>query len=84
MKHVTGQLSVCELKSYDQRREAYQGTAQHVIWLDEEPPEDIYAECLLRTTKTGDFVGGIILLTFTPLQGRTPLVRQFLKEAVRP
>ena len=44
VKHVTGQLSVCELKSY------------------EEPPEDIYAECLLRTTKTGDFVGGIILL----------------------
>ncbi len=62
----------------------FQGTAQHVIWLDEEPPEDVYAECLLRTTKTGDFVSGIILLTFTPLQGRTPLVRQFLKEAVRP
>jgi phage terminase large subunit-like protein len=80
----SGGMSICELKSYDQRREGFQGTAQHIIWLDEEPPEDVYAECLLRTTKTSDFPGGIILLTFTPLQGRTPLVTTFLKEGVRP
>ena len=39
---------------------------------------DIYAECLLRTPKTGDFGGGLLLLTFTPLMGLTPLVLQFL------
>ena len=85
VRHIpTGLISVCELKSYDQRREGFQGTAQHVIWLDEEPPEDVYAECLLRCTKTGDFPGGVMMLTFTPLQGRTPLVQTFLKEGVRP
>jgi len=85
VRHVpTGLMSVADLKSYDQRREGFQGTSQDVIWLDEEPPEDVYSECLLRTTATGPFQGGIMLLTFTPLQGRTPLVRQFLSEAVRP
>jgi phage terminase large subunit-like protein len=36
-----------------------------VIWLDEEPPADIYDECLMRTTTTT----GIMMLTFTPLDG---------------
>jgi len=37
------------LKSYDQGRESFQGTEQHVIWLDEEPPLPIYVEALTRT-----------------------------------
>ncbi len=84
VRHVpTGRVSTVNLKSFNQGRISFQGTAQHVIWLDEEPPMDIYAECLLRTTKTSDFPGGMILLTFTPLQGRTVLVKQFLADAVR-
>jgi phage terminase large subunit-like protein len=71
-------LSELGLKSYDQRREAFQGTRKHGIWLDEEPPDDIYVECLLRTAKTHDFEGGLLMLTFTPLQGMTPLVLEFL------
>lgn len=74
VRHASGGLSVVQLKSYDQRREAFQGTAQDLIWLDEEPPEDIYTECLLRTMTTD----GLILLTFTPLMGLTPLVLSFL------
>jgi len=81
VKHVSGALSPIYLKSYDQRREAFQGTAIHVIWLDEESPEDIYTECLLRTAETSDFAGGIILLTFTPLMGVTPLVQTFLPKS---
>lgn len=80
VKHVDGDRSVCQFKSYDQRREAFQGTSQHVIWLDEECPDDIYAECLLRTAKTSDFEGGLILITFTPLMGMTPLVLSFMPE----
>ncbi len=34
-----------------------------VIWLDEEPPEDIYAECLLRTMDTPDRPEGGVLLS---------------------
>ena len=41
-------------------------------------PDDIYIECLLRTAQTADFEGGMLMLTFTPLQGLTPLVLQFL------
>ena len=82
VKHVTGGLSVVQFKSYDQRRESFQGTQQDVIWLDEEPPADVYAECLLRTTKTSDFLGGIIMLTFTPLNGLTDLVRAFIEEKI--
>jgi phage terminase large subunit-like protein len=78
VRHVSGGMSTLHLKSYDQRREAFQGTAQHIIWLDEEPPNDIYTECVLRTMETGDFEGGIMLMTFTPLQGMTPLVLDFL------
>ena len=32
-------LSELGLKSYDQRREAFQGTRKHGIWMDEEPPD---------------------------------------------
>jgi phage terminase large subunit-like protein len=83
VKHVEKEhgapcLSELGLKSYDQRRESFQGTRKHGIWLDEEPPEDIYVECLLRTARTSDFSGGLLMLTFTPLQGLTPLVLEFL------
>jgi len=70
--------SVLEFKSYDQGQRAFQGTAQHVVWLDEEPPNDVYTECLLRTMTTT----GMILATFTPLQGLTPFIQQYLETAV--
>ncbi len=78
VRHRSGGLSVLGLKSFDQRREAFQGTAQHLIWLDEEPPEDILTESILRTAKTNAFPGGLVMLTFTPLQGLTPLILSFL------
>ena len=79
VKHVTGGTSVLSFRSYDQRREAFQGTSQHVIWADEELPDDIYTECLLRTMDTPDLPGGgLVMLTFTPLMGLTPLVLSFL------
>jgi phage terminase large subunit-like protein len=79
VRHVSGGESVVQLRSYDQRREAFQGTSQHVVWLDEEPPQDILTECLLRTMDTPDLPGGgMLMLTFTPLMGLTPLILQFL------
>src|SRR5256885_4964431 len=46
------------------------------IWFDEEPPPEIYSEGLTRTNATG----GIVTLTFTPLQGMSEVVRRFLHE----
>ena len=74
VNHKSGGVSQLTFKSYDQRREAFQGTEKDVIWLDEEPPMDIYTECLLRTM-TND---GMLILTFTPLQGVSEVVLSFL------
>ncbi|MCW5978454.1 MAG: terminase family protein [Bryobacteraceae bacterium] len=76
VRHVSGGTSLLVLKSYDQRRESFQGTEQDVIWLDEEPPLDVYTECLMRTMTTG----GLVLLTFTPLRGLSDVVLSFLPE----
>ena len=82
VRHVSGGLSNIQFKSFDQRREAFQGTAQHGVWLDEEPPHAIYTECLMRTVKTGEFGGGTVFLTFTPLSGMTELVQRFLPQTM--
>jgi phage terminase large subunit len=57
--------SVIYFKSYDQEREKFQGAGVDFIWLDEEPPEEIYTECLARTTDRA----GKIIMTMTPLKG---------------
>jgi phage terminase large subunit-like protein len=81
VRHASGMgdnaVSEVGLKSYDQQREAFQGTNRHLIWLDEEPPLDIYVECLLRTM----VVNGQILVTATPLQGMTEVMRGFIQPA---
>lgn len=74
VKHVSGRWSRLGFKAYEQKRGSFEGTARHVIWLDEECPLDIYGECLIRTATTG----GIIMLTFTPLEGLTETVMQFM------
>jgi phage terminase large subunit-like protein len=74
VRHVSGGTSQVLLKSYDQKREAFQGTEVDVILLDEEPPLDIYTECLLRTMTNN----GMLMLTFTPLMGMSDVVLAFL------
>lgn len=74
VQHASGDWSQCGLKSYQQGRGAFEGTAKDAIWLDEEPPEDIYGECLIRTMTTN----GIVYLTFTPLDGLSGVVMSFL------
>ena len=71
-------FSRCQQKSYEQGRTAFQGTARHVIWLDEEPPEAIYGECLMRTMT----VDGILIVTMTPLMGLTPFIQSYIETAV--
>jgi len=78
VKHVTGHLSTLIFKSYEQGREAFQGTEIEVVWHDEEPPLAIYTESLMRTMPAGAFTGGLMMITFTPLQGWTEVVGQFL------
>lgn len=79
VKHVSG-VSTLGFKSYDQGREAFQGTEQDIIWLDEEPPVSVYTECLMRTMTTQ----GIVMLTFTPLRGLSDVVLSFLPDGRSP
>ncbi|WP_375188421.1 terminase large subunit domain-containing protein [Sphingobium yanoikuyae] len=76
IKHISGGWSKLGLKSYQQGRGAFEGTAQHVIWDDEEPPMDVYNEQVIRTATTK----GIMMLTFTPLEGMSDVVQQFLPD----
>ena len=77
VQHVSGGESIIGFKSYDQGRRSFNGTGKHWLWLDEECPQDVYGECLLRTMTTG----GVIFVTFTPLLGMTMFIQDFLKEA---
>ena len=77
VRHVpSGGVSLLGFKSYDQGRRKFQGTAKHVIWDDEEPPEDVYDEQLLRLMT----VNGIMIGTFTPLMGLSKIVLRFMPE----
>jgi phage terminase large subunit-like protein len=78
VRHASGGISSIDLKSFDQKRESFQGTAKAGCWLDEEPPDDIYSECLMRTMTTD----GLMLVTFTPLQGLTPFIASWLERSV--
>ena len=77
IRHKSGGWSLLGLKSYHQGRGSFEGTAQDVIWLDEEPPLDVYGECLIRTATTN----GIVLITFTPLAGMSEVVKSFRPKA---
>jgi phage terminase large subunit-like protein len=71
VKHVSGGLSTVEFKSYEERSSTWQG-AERNIWLDEEPPYDIYCEALARTR-----MGDMLIMTFTPVGGITETVTSF-------
>lgn len=88
VRHVTGGLSRVGLKSYEQGRQSFEGTARHIVWLDEEGDtghDSIYSECLTRTMVVDDLgerVSGIVYMTFTPLQGLTPFIKSYMEKAV--
>lgn len=75
IKHESGGVSQLGFKSYDQKRQKWQGTKKDLVWLDEEPPMDIYMEALTRTNAVDD---GRIYVTFTPLLGMSEVVHMFL------
>ena len=74
VRHSSGGLSEITFKSYDQGRKKWQGTNRDFIQLDEEPPTDIWAEAFTRTMN----VKGLIVITFTPLNGLTEICEQIM------
>jgi phage terminase large subunit-like protein len=74
VRHIGGKTSSVTLKTYQEGRESFQGAGLDFCWLDEAVDEAIYDECLMRLMVTE----GSVILTFTPLQGLTPLVLRYL------
>jgi len=59
--------SFIEFMSYDQDLDSFAGTSRHFTHFDEEPPKNIFTECLLRLLDTA----GSLWLTMTPVDGMT-------------
>lgn len=79
LKNVFGGISTIGFKSCDQGREKFQGASLDFVWFDEEPPRDIYEECLMRVMdRKGDIFG-----TMTPLKGRTFVYNEIYLNARR-
>tara|TARA_X000001388_G_scaffold77201_1_gene76968 strand:+ start:481 stop:1893 length:1413 start_codon:yes stop_codon:yes gene_type:complete len=74
IKHTSGGYSRIGFKAYEMGKEKWMGESLDVIWLDEEPPQSIYSQALTRTADKG----GIVYMTFTPEQGMTETVAQFV------
>jgi phage terminase large subunit-like protein len=76
VQHTSGGVSTVAFKSYEMALDKFMGTSRELIWLDEECPKSIFTQCVTRTATTG----GIVYLTFTPENGLTELVRDFMED----
>lgn len=74
VRHTSGGISRGQFKAYKQGRKGFEGDEIDIIVLDEEPPSDIYGECVIRTMTTN----GIVMLGFTPLEGISETVLMFM------
>ncbi len=59
---------VISFKSYDQGRDKFQGAGKRLVWLDEEPPHDIWEEIFVRVEAGQDLD---VMLTMTAIKGMT-------------
>lgn len=68
------EYSTLYMKSNEQGFGSFSGTARHGGVLDEEHDLEVYSEMLTRTATTN----GLVMTLFTPLNGITPTVLNFL------
>lgn len=78
VRHASGRISKLLFKSAEVPRNKLGGDTLDFAWVDEEVPMDHYLEVITRTNVTQ----GPIYITFTPLKGRTPLVKRFMIDKV--
>lgn len=85
VKHKAGGLSILDFKAYNQGRAALQGSSLDVAWMDEEPTAaeqeaGIVSEIVTRLNDRK----GILMITYTPLEGETALTNDFYPEVRAP
>jgi len=79
VQHSSGGKSVCQFWSYSQGQHAIMGDVVDWVHVDEEPVDQkIRPQVLTRTINGDKGRGGRVIYTFTPENGRTDLVVQFM------
>lgn len=79
VRHKTGETSRIQFWSYSQGQHALMGDDVDWYHIDEEPRDQaIFPQVLVRTASGDKGRGGRGILTFTPENGRTDLVIQFM------
>lgn len=79
VRHKSGSQSTVQFWSYSQGQHAIMGDSVDWYHIDEEPRDKaIYPQVLTRTATGDGGNGGRGILTFTPENGRTELVVQFM------
>lgn len=80
VRHKKG-ISTCQFWSYSQGQHALMGDVVDWYHIDEEPEDpEIWPQVVTRTINGDKGKGGRGILTFTPENGKTQLVCQFMEE----
>ena len=84
VRHKSGDVARIQFWSYSQGQHALMGDAVDWFHIDEEPRDAaIFPQVLVRTASGDHGRGGRGILTFTPENGRTELVLQFMDSPSR-
>ena len=84
IQHADGHTVSVVLKTFDMDRENLQAANVGLLAFDEEPPQDVYEECVMRTRGTKTTESGIVMMAFTPLLGLTSVVLDYLPNGMFP
>ncbi len=71
--HISGGKSKLYFSNYTQQVRHLQGFELDLVILDEQPPDEIFSELVVRTAQRN----GQVMCSFTPLKGMSGLVRKF-------
>ena len=71
--HESGGKSKLYFSNYTQQVRHLQGFELDLVVLDEQPPDEIFSELVVRTAQRN----GQVMCSFTPLKGMSGLVRKF-------
>lgn len=74
VKHSSGEIATIHFKTCEQKRTAFEAAEIDGAWCDEEIDDDKFSEIVVRTVT----LKGIVILTFTPLNGLTNTVMKFI------
>ena len=76
IRHTSGENSEVYFRAYEQGPKKFMGHRYDVAWPDEEPPPEVQSQIARSQFATN----GIEYITFTPEEGITEVVRNFLQD----